>query len=72
MALTKRFLEETGATAIRGQLEAVISSNQWQNIESECLFVKAMLGFVQELCFDRDNRMGFDERSKLHLFDSFL
>jgi hypothetical protein len=34
MALTKRFLEETGPLAIRGQLEEVLNMVNWPTVEA--------------------------------------
>ena len=72
MTLVKNFLADPPVGIIRARLEFVLSSGTsgessgqtFADIGERARFVKAMLGLIQELSFNRDCRMGFNENSK--------
>ena len=69
MALVKNFMSDPPSGTIRARLEFLIDqgnqgSTAFADIGERARFVKAMLGLVQEMTFNRDDRMGFLEHSK--------
>ena len=65
MAITKAFLEEPPEGALRAQLTYVLTNvDGFTDMNERTRYVKAILGLVQEICYNRDDRMGFVEHSK--------
>ena len=72
MTLVKNFLSNPPVGSIRTRIEQLIdqgnyqSNNTFIDIVERAKFIKATLGLIQEMCYDRDNRIGFYEHSKLN------
>mmetsp|Transcript_44086 Transcript_44086/g.58509 ORF Transcript_44086/g.58509 Transcript_44086/m.58509 type:complete len:112 (-) Transcript_44086:976-1311(-) len=69
MALIKSFLAEPPVGAIRARLDfLIVSGNEggssvFADMNERAYFVKTMLGLVQEISYNRDDRMGFVEHT---------
>ena len=65
MTLVKSFLQDMPQGIIRGRLTEILDNQQafLPDISHRAIFVKSMLGLLQEISYNRDDRMGFDERT---------
>lgn len=65
MAIIKNFLDEPPVGAMRARLTYLLTNTEgFADLSERARYVKAMLGLVQEICYNRDDRMGFIEHSK--------
>lgn len=69
MAIVRNFLSDPPSGVIRARLTNLVDEgNQgtatFSDIGERARFVKAMLGLLQEISYNRDDRMGFVEHSK--------
>ena len=69
MTLVKNFLSDPPSGTIRARLDFLLNQGNegtatFADIGERARFVKAMLGLIQEISYNRDVRMGFVEHSK--------
>lgn len=68
MALVRRFMADKDQEGglIRAKLSEVLDNTD-SDISERALFVKQMLNLLKEVSLNRDDRMGFDERTCMSL-----
>ena len=72
MCIVRNFIESpSNGGIVRARLEQLlehgVQSGVFSDISERARFVKAVLGLLQELSYNRDTRMGFVEHSKFFL-----